>query len=237
MALHTVYFDGELRSGPLSIGGDEAHHAVRVKRLHAGQRVRVLDGRGGVADALLSDTRRDGAGWRLEVEIASVQRMPPMRPQIEVCSPAPKGPRLTEMIDGLSQVGAARWSLLATEHSPGEPRPGKVDRLSRTAAESSKQCGRAWLLEIGEALNFEGALAPGAAAVVLADASGAPYQRNGQPAIRLLIGPEGGWSPRELERARTAGIRIACFGPHVMRVETAAVVAAGIVVDAESRAG
>ena len=108
-----------------------------------------------------------------------------------------------------------------------------MDRLSRTAAEASKQCGRAWLLEIGATLSFEGAIAPDARAVVLADASGDRYQRGGSPDIRLLIGPEGGWSARELNQARASGVRIARFGPHAMRIETAAIVAAAVVLDAE----
>ncbi len=235
MSLHTVYFEGELRPGPLTIGGDEAHHAIRVKRLQPGDRVRVLDGQGRTAETPLSNTARDGRGWRLQLDISSVQTVPPIRPRLEVCSPAPKGQRLADLIDGLSQAGAASWSLLETQHSAGEPRPGKLDRLARTAAEASKQCGRAWLLSIGEMMSFDDATTPGATTIILADASGDPYTRSGAESIRLLIGPEGGWSAREIERARSADVRIVRFGPHVMRIETAAVVAAAIVIDAEQR--
>jgi 16S rRNA (uracil1498-N3)-methyltransferase len=54
------------------------------------------------------------------------------------------------------------------------------------------------------------------------------------PTIRLLIGPEGGWTPDELRAARDAGARIASFGPHTMRIETAAPVAAAVILHAES---
>src|SRR5262245_12285785 len=101
MALHRVYFDGELSPGPLSIGGDEAHHAARVKRLNQGDAVQVLDGRGGIGDAVLAATRKDGRGWNLEFEVRSVRQAEPVRPRVEVWSPAPKGARLTELIDGL----------------------------------------------------------------------------------------------------------------------------------------
>ena len=235
MALHRIYFEGDLRPGALSIGGDEAHHAVRVKRLAIGDRVQVLNGRGRIANAVIVGTGKDGHTWTLRLEVASVDLAPPTTPRLEVCSPAPKGQRLAEMIDALSQVGAAVWSYLETQHSDAEPRPAKMDRLARIAAEASKQCGRAWLLQIGPALSFPQALA-GDAAVVLADASGEPYRAAQTPAIRLLVGPEGGWSPRELQQARAAGLRIARFGPHTMRIETAAPVAAAIILDAESRA-
>ena len=48
----------------------------------------------------------------------------------------------------------------------------------------------------------------------------------------LLVGPEGGWTPRELDLARGRGAAITRFGPHVMRIETAAIVAAGIIMSA-----
>jgi 16S rRNA (uracil1498-N3)-methyltransferase len=53
--------------------------------------------------------------------------------------------------------------------------------------------------------------------------------------VRLLVGPEGGWAAEELETARAAGARVARFGPHVMRIETAAVAACAVVLDQEMR--
>ena len=53
--------------------------------------------------------------------------------------------------------------------------------------------------------------------------------------VRLLIGPEGGWTAEEIEKAASAGVRRARFGPHVMRIETAAAVAVGIVLHEAAR--
>src|SRR5580765_136859 len=160
MALHRIYFDGQLREGAITIQGDEAQHAVRVKRLGEGDPLRVLDGRGHTADAAISKVERTREGWSLEIEIRAVQAADPVRPRIEVCSAAPKGPRISDLIDGLSQAGAASWRYLHTDHGAVEPRPAKLDRLLRTAAESSKQCGRAWLLEIGQPITFDEAIKP-----------------------------------------------------------------------------
>jgi 16S rRNA (uracil1498-N3)-methyltransferase len=152
---------------------------------------------------------------------------------VEVVSAAPKGPRLGDMIDGLSQVGAASWSPLDSARGVVEPGAAKLGRLERIAAEAAKQCGRAWRLEIGAGLRFEDSL--GGGNVVLADALGAPYKASGQGTVRVLVGPEGGWDPRELDAARRAGVRIARFGPHAMRIETATVAAAAVILDVEGR--
>ena len=68
--------------------------------------------------------------------------------------------------------------------------------------------------------------------VVVCDASGEPWRVatmiNAQ-VVRLLVGPEGGWTEQEIAAARTAGAVVAKFGTHVMRIETAAVVACGVV--------
>ena len=76
----------------------------------------------------------------------SVNLEPAPKPRVTVLASAPKGDRLEAMIDGLSQVGASAYAPLASERTIVEPRQGKLDRLTRIAIESMKQCGRAWML-------------------------------------------------------------------------------------------
>lgn len=236
MAFHRIYTDFPLAGSPreLTISGDEARHAVRVKRLEIGDPVQVLDGRGTVADCRIAAAEKRGREWGLQLTVIGVGRVAPARPRLEVVSAAPKGTRLAELIDQLSQVGAAMWSPLESARTVVEPGAAKLERLERVAAEASKQCGRAWNLEIGPAQAFDSAIR--SAGAVLADASGAQYAPSGAECIRLVIGPEGGWTEAELDAARAAACRVARFGPHTMRIETAAVAAAAIVLDAETRA-
>lgn len=231
-------FHPELPAGPgpgLTISGEEAHHAARVKRAEPGDAVQLLDGRGTVADAAITDINKDrrSGEWTLHLTITALRHVPPVAPRLEVWASSPKGARLEAMIDGLSQSGAAAWAPLRTARTVVEPRETKLDRMHRLAAEASKQCGRAWHLEVLEGGDLSQALA--GPRVVVADASGAPHRATGAAAIRLLIGPEGGWTPEELTAARGAGAEIAAFGPHIMRIETAAVVAAGILLNDERR--
>ncbi|MEX2218088.1 MAG: RsmE family RNA methyltransferase [Phycisphaerales bacterium] len=241
MAIHRIYLDdpAALAPGALEIGGEEARHAVRVKRLEPGNPIEVLDGAGRVGLATIADIDKPGGEWLLSLVVGEVRPVEPTRPRLDVLCPAPKGPRLSELIDGLSQAGAASWSALTTEHTAREPGEVRLDRVRRIAAEASKQCGRAWTLLIGEPVEASDVLAQVWArqALVMADASGGPYAPCGSEAITLMIGPEGGWSARELDGARAAGIAIARFGPHTMRVETAAVAAVAVILDLEARRG
>jgi 16S rRNA (uracil1498-N3)-methyltransferase len=227
---HAIYLPGaEPAGGELIIEGDEARHAIRVKRIREGEQVTALDGAGTVIETRAIEARR-----RLVLQVLDVQSVENGDPQVEIFAPPPKGPRLGAMIDQLSQVGAARWRPLETAFATERLTAARRGRLERVAIEAMKQCRRPWLLEIGEEAALEVALAaPPGAEVVLADASGERYQPEpGARVRRAILGPEGGWREDELDRARAAGARICGFGPHVMRVETAAVV-----VSAALRAG
>lgn len=239
MAPHRIFIDQPLdpRTTNLVVTGDEAHHAIRVKRLEVGDPVQVLDGRGRIAGCAVAATGKDGREWVLRLNVGQVEEAAPTRPRIEVLSAVPKGPRVADLIDGLSQVGAASWAPLETSRSVSDARPAKLERLERTAMEAAKQSGRAWRLEIGPGQRLDAVLRAQDAAVVVADASGEPYRPSGAPVIRLLVGPEGGWTNGELAAARAAGAAVARFGPHTMRIEVATAVAAAIILDAEGRLG
>lgn len=240
--MHRIYVQEASIPGPggrLEITGDEAEHAARVKRLGAGDAVALLDGHGGVASGRVESAGREGRrGWCLIVTVDSARVADPVRPRVEVWSATPKGGRVDELVDGLSQVGAAAWSPLRAERSVVSPRETKLERLERVAWEAAKQCGRAWVLTIGRERAWDEALAPAPGVrIVMADASGGVYEATRAQDVRLLVGPEGGWTEAEIAAARAAGVTVARFGPHAMRIETAAVVAAAVVLDAEGRAG
>lgn len=225
------------------ISGDEAHHALRVKRLNVGDRIELLDGRGVRALSVISETRKIGKqGWEIGVSIERLEHEAREVPSLHVLTGVPKGERFEMLVDQLSQVGAASWAMLRSQHATVDPSEHRIDRLTRIACEASKQCGRAWSLMIEPERSFDDVLreraassAPGASprACVVAHVNGGEYRATGAEEITLLIGPQGDWSERELRAARDAGVQIATFGRHVMRVETAASAASSCILYAE----
>lgn len=241
MAHHTVFLEQvDPQAETLRLQGDEARHALRVKRVKPGERVRVLNGRGVIMETEVSRADRE-----LELRVLERDHVEPMRPLVRVHSPAPKGPRLGDLIDALSQVGASSWTPMKTARTHAHPTTKKIRRIERVAIESAKQSQRAWRLTLSEPTDLRAALAadePRAPSeqnkeiVVLADARGEAYTAQGVETARVLIGPEGGWTDEELDEARRAGAKVCSFGPHTMRVELAGPVAAAVILHAERAA-
>lgn len=219
----------------LAIAGDEAHHAIRVKRLGAGDTVELLDGKGTRARATIRATSKHGkSDWRLEVEVVELRVEERSRVRLEVFAAAAKGDRLDEMLESLSQLGVDAFHPLLSDHAIVDPREAKLERLRRGALESMKQCGRAWPLEIGEPIDMKDAMkqVEGAFACV-ADASGTgtPDIPGAIARVAVFVGPEGGWSPREFEHFRARGWPFIRCAPHVLRVETAAIACATLLIN------
>ena len=134
---HTIAFDADVAEGDrLQIEGDEAKHAVRVKRVREGDRVRVLLGDGRVALTHVED-----AGRTLALRVAECWTEPMPFPRIEVCTATPKGPRLEKMIDMLAQVGADQWRPMSTKYGVVDPRENKLARSQRVADEAMDTIG------------------------------------------------------------------------------------------------
>ncbi len=236
MARHIIYFPDlvgslERGAGRLLLGGDEAHHLARVKRLEVGEGAIVCDGLGRVASTTLEAITKSRDGWTVTLHASEVRVVPPPSPRVVVLASSPKGDRLSEMIDGLSQAGCAAWRPLITRRTIVDPREGKLERLARTIIESLKQCGRAHLMELGERIELRDVLTKGAesrlpSTLIVADEAGVPV--GSLPAFDsccLLVGPEGGFSNEEREALGAAGALRLRVGPHTLRSEAAAVVA------------
>lgn len=237
--MHRIWLEDMASPGQiLEISGDEAAHASGAKRLRVGEHVELLNGAGwvgtGVVDApphLVHKSRRHEPTVRVRVE--STRLVPQRGPRIEICTAVPKGGRLDDMIDQLTQIGAHAWVPLMTERGVAETNDHKALRLQRVVRESCKQSGRPWAMELCEPIELSDAMRKSAHLTPLfADAGGVamrecfPLRVQEHCTLRILIGPEGGWSERERQEAAACGISVVAMAPHVMRIETAAVAAA-----------
>jgi 16S rRNA (uracil1498-N3)-methyltransferase len=130
---------------PITLDAEQSRHLSRVLRLRAGERIRLFDGAGRLASAvLLAETPADSARPRkgpglVAVAVESLEHAPPARPAVTIRSAMPKGPRLDQMLASLTQLGADAWGPIETEHSVRDWSDRRTERLRRIILENAKQ--------------------------------------------------------------------------------------------------
>jgi len=215
--------------GRAVLEADEARHVSRVLRARVGDEIVVFDGRGTEWTGRITAIGRD----RVELDTGSPRAaaMPP-GPRLTLAVALPKGERQKWMVEKLTELGVSRLVPLETARGVAEATAAAQTRLERVVIEACKQCGRNTLMEIGAGRPLDRLLAetPAGACVVIAHPGGGPLDAaTVTPATAemiALIGPEGGFTDDELAAADRAGAIRASLGPHILRVETAAIAVA-----------
>ncbi|MBW8804461.1 MAG: 16S rRNA (uracil(1498)-N(3))-methyltransferase [Catenulisporales bacterium] len=231
------------RGARVSLTGPEGRHAALVRRLTAGERVDLADGRGTVAECVVAVAHKD---W-LELDVRDVAREPAPAPRITVVQALPKGDRGETAVETMTEIGvdavvpwAASRSIVQWKGERGEKALNKWRAVAREAA---KQSRRAWWPTV-EALHSTGEVAKllGTAdqALILHEDASAPLARLdvlGSGEVVLVIGPEGSISPQEMEIFEAAGAVAYKMGPTVLRTSTAGTAAATVVLARSGRWG
>lgn len=200
------------------LSADDHHHLTRVLRLAPGSEVTVGDGQGRWRPARLTGGADVAPEGPIVVE-------PHPEPPITVAFALTKGDRPELTVQKLTEVGVDRIVPFAAERGvvrwDGPKAERQAARLAEIARLASMQCRRTRLPRVDRLTTFAGASAlPGAA---LAESGGAPPSLD-HPAV--LVGPEGGWSPRE----RSVALPRVAVGVHILRAETAAITVGALLV-------
>lgn len=232
----------------ITLSASESHHLVAVNRARAGDTVTVFNGRGTEWICELADADKRSA--RLKVRFT--QRMRQLPYDITLAQAIPKGGFMDAIVRKATELGARRIIPLESErtqvHVDGERSERKIEKWQTAALEAAKQCGNPWLPEIapiqGAAAFMAGArdydlrliasLRPGAKPLrAVLESFRAAGGRDGAPRDRplsavWLIGPEGDFSQAEINLAASSGFEPVTLGALVLRCETAAVYALGV---------
>lgn len=247
MPKHRFYVPAE------RLAGGRAHFSVAqsrqirgVLRLRGGECVRVFDGVAPVDRIVLLD-----AGARGEAAAGSIvgEHPRPAEPATHLVMYPALLPRekFEHVLQKLVEVGAAEIVPVVTMRSLVRDAPDEA-RLARWRAiiqEATEQCGRGVLPLLGTPRPFSDALQAAtrdslallayereqalALRAALRDARGAG-------AVSLLVGPEGGYDPAEVDEARQAGALVVSLGPRILRTETASPIFAALVLYERERA-
>jgi len=218
-------------SGSVVLSPSESAHLVRVRRVAVGDEVALFDGRGTTRRARL--VKADPGGATLLVLGEAPARRPTRELTLAV-SP-PETSRADDLVAELAWLGVACWvPLLCARTEAGREAlvERRRERWSRLALEAAKGNGGSRLLRVAPTQRFETLLAaPPSAGLVLLDPDpqAPPLTRllSGRPELPwLLVGPEGGFTPGEVQAAFTSGAASASLGAMALRTEIAAKAAA-----------
>jgi 16S rRNA (uracil1498-N3)-methyltransferase len=219
----------------VELSGSDAHKVARVLRLRTGDRIDVVDSSAQTFDASL--IVQDGAVRATLDAVRSAQST--NEPRIDVAQGIPKGSKMDYVVEKLTELGVSTIVPVATERSivreAGAP---KLERWRRLAQAAAQQSGRDTIPAIEEPLDLDRLIERFTGYdVVLFPwelASGEPLRETlpslvaGAQRVLIVIGPEGGFSHAEAERAAAAGAHQISLGTSILRTETAALVMVAI---------
>ena len=197
----------------------ESEHLFKVLRAAPGDEVVLLDGNGSRATAVVRSGRR--------LEVLQRETVAPERPELHLYCAMPRRNRLDAMLTQAVEVGAAAIHPVRFARSVAEPEPG--ERWQLHLREGCKQSGNPRLPRIFPTRSFAEALAEATSAGEFccygAIEGDAPFElpAGGVGAAAWFVGPEGGFTPEETARFEAAGAHALNLGPHVLRLETAAI--------------
>ncbi len=221
--------DGLLPDSDMALPAAVAHHAERVLRLAAGDAVTLFDGRGGECVATLVAVGRQPLA-RLGPRLA-VEREAPLA--VTLVQALASGDKMDWIVQKAVELGAAAVQPVAAERSvlklAGERAGKRVAHWQQIAVAACEQSGRNRVPAVGEIMPLAKYLAQdgSGARMILAPGADGALAGKTRPSgpLAILIGPEGGWSPAELELAARAGCAPLALGPRVLRTETAGLAA------------
>lgn len=222
----------------VTLDRDESHHLATVLRGGRDTVLNLVDGRGHRLTA--TPAGQDGKCARLRIETVTADPAENRAPQLVLLCAVVKGRHFEWALEKAVELGAHRIVPLRCEHGVIDPREGKQSRWVTIMKSAVKQCGRSWLPELAAPQTVAAALQGAVGATLMFGA--APWETpraevrhwtallGEKPpvlpaALGFCVGPEGGWSPAELDLL-VAHAQPVSLGPHVLRAETAA--AAGL---------
>jgi len=223
---------GRLAAGDLVVSGDDHHYLGRVLRIAVGAELALFDGAGAEARGVVAAVASD----HLVVRVDAPRVCPPPVPRITVLQPLLKGERMDWCLEKLVETGTDEILIVAAERSvvrlEAERAAARQRRHQALAEAAARQCGRATVPPVSAAMPLPAALAAVAGCAIKRVCHPAAERLRGSiegDSAAILVGPEGGLAPAELDAAVAAGFVPAGLGPYVLRAETAAPVAVALV--------
>ncbi len=213
---------------------DVGHHLSRVLRLSPGEELLLFDGEGAACRARLLAIGPRGAEVRVLERWRETERGLP----IHLIQSLPKADKLELVLQKGTELGITVFSPVLSERCVSQPtdtrQSKRHQRWTKIVREAARQCRRPLLPRLNDIRSLAVALdsCTEPLRLMLWEEESRPLAEVLPPkppsAVALLVGPEGGFSPREAELARSAGFLPVRLGPRILRSETAGFAVASI---------
>lgn len=234
MRLTRVYVDAPLAAGAtVALAEAAAGHLLRVLRLGVGDACVLFNGDGFDYPARIASAGKREASVEVgQPRLAGTESTL----QVVLVQAVARGEKMDWIVQKGTELGVAGIVPVLSERTEvkldAERADKRVAHWQGVAIAACEQCGRARVPAIAPPQPLASALAalpPGAARLILdpeADSSSLDALALARDAtVCIAIGPEGGWSPRDLGQLEAAGFNSLRLGPRVLRTETAGIAA------------
>ncbi|WP_300677139.1 16S rRNA (uracil(1498)-N(3))-methyltransferase [Nocardioides sp.] len=244
LPVHLVDSLAETAVGDLvTVDGDEGHHAVAVRRLKVGEQVVLTDGHGVSVTGEIAETSKRA----MQVRALDVTHAAPLQPEFTVVQALPKGERGELAVEVMTEIGVSTvvpWAATRSIVSwKGERGLKPLARWRSSAREAGKQSRRSWfpvVTDLAQTAEVVERIKAADAAILLWESATRPMSELTLPAtgeILLLIGPEGSFTPEEIEAFEGAGAVSVKMGAEVLRTSTAGLAATAALLSRTPRWG
>ena len=221
----------------LWLSPEESRHAVKVLRIKKGESVLAFDSSGNEYESKVHEMGPDG---RLQVEVLKLHKRAVSN---SVCIHIAQGflqkQKMDWIVEKACEIGVSSLVPLKSEFSMVNPKGDSLDRIqnrwNRIIQSAAKQSGNVNLLQISEPMDFKSAVEKSKESQFRFLFHPHKVELNLKQAVEeisgdvfLFIGPEGGFSEKEVDFSKMSGIRTIGLGENILRAETASVVLAGI---------
>jgi 16S rRNA (uracil1498-N3)-methyltransferase len=237
--MHRFYVPpGQLDLQAPVLEGAEWRHCQTVLRVKEKQRITIFDGKGNECLAVVEEAGARRGKLKILEHMASA-KLPFTMTLIQAL---PKNRSMDWIVQKATELGVSRIVPVTSERSvvqiSASDREGKMERWRQLSVEAAKQCGLNWLPEITPIRPVKDVVEEESEGRVALIASLQPDSRplwqhlasasSVSPDIVLMIGPEGDFTPAEMNQARSVGFQPLSLGPLILRSETAVVYALSV---------
>ncbi|MDR1666374.1 MAG: 16S rRNA (uracil(1498)-N(3))-methyltransferase [Bacteroidales bacterium] len=221
-----VFYAPGISGDHCTLDKDESAHAVKSLRLKTGDSITLTDGKGGWYNAVIAHAHAEHCEVAVTGKRQEAEKQP-YRLHIGI-APTKNIDRLGWFVEKSTEIGIDEITPLLCEHSERKNIP--LERLQRIAVAAMKQSGKACLPKLNPLLPLTEWLKTCESDRKLIAFCGQSPRKNIRTAcipgksVAVAIGPEGDFSPNEIQQASTAGFECITLGKSRLRTETAGIV-------------